>query len=97
MVVFKPICKFQKQFFKIFILWVFFTCFKKCSVLGRHFVTACSACIGIFYRMLSMRSTFLPHAQRALHIFYRMLSMRSTFFSASSACIKILTVFKGAG
>ncbi len=29
MVVFEPICKFPKRFFKIFTLWVFFTCFKK--------------------------------------------------------------------
>ncbi len=64
MVVFEPICKFQKRFFKIFILWVFFTCFKKIRKflvfyrmlsLSSHFVTACSECVGIL----------LPHAQHA--------------------------------
>ncbi len=47
--------------------------------MRRHFVTACSACVGIL----------LLHAlaQHAWHIFYRILSMRSIFFTACSACV----------
>jgi hypothetical protein len=47
MVVFEPICKFQQRYFKIFILLVFFTCFKKLE----SFL--------VFYRMLSLRRHFV--------------------------------------
>jgi hypothetical protein len=62
MVVFEPIYKFQKRFFKIFAIWVFllvlirfFLVFYRMLSMHRHFVPACSACI----------AHFLPHAQHA--------------------------------
>ncbi len=75
MVVFEPICRCPKQFFKIFTLWVFVTYFKKFEFF--QFSTACSACVGIL----------LPHAQHALAFGYCMLSMSRHFFTACSACV----------
>jgi hypothetical protein len=52
--------------------------------------------LGIFLPVLKYSNffSFLPHAQPAEAFCYRMLNMCSTFFSASSACINIMTVLK---
>jgi hypothetical protein len=64
MVVSEPNCKCPKRVFEIFTLWVIFTYFKKFDFLKvfylmlsmrRHFITACSKCVGIL----------LPHAEHA--------------------------------